>query len=188
MRRIIIIVLTLISTTSYSQRIKQLGQPNLLYYLPSIKSDNATFGTTNAIAGTATNNNAVAGNIGEYIQSVVASGSAVALSTGTTANVTSISLTAGDWDVTGVVDYAMTGATATNFLHGTSTTSATLGGQDSYAQKPFAFAGSNATLGDNAPLVRLSLSGTTTVYLVAQAAFSGGSVDAYGTIRARRVR
>jgi hypothetical protein len=149
---------------------------------------NVTFGTTNSIVGTATNNNAVAGNIGEYVQSVVASGSAVALSTGTTANVTSISLTAGDWDVTGVVDYAMTGATATNFLHGTSTTSATLGGQDSYAQKPFAFAGSNATLGDNAPLVRLSLSGTTTVYLVAQAAFSGGSVDAYGTIRARRVR
>jgi hypothetical protein len=125
---------------------------------------------------------------GEYVESVIASGSAVTLSTTTTANVTSISLTAGDWDVTGVVDYAMASATATNFNHGISTSSATLGGQDSYVQKPFAFSGSSATLGDNAPTVRISIGSTTTVYLVAQAIFSGGSIGAYGTIRARRVR
>lgn len=149
---------------------------------------NATFGTTNSIVGTATNNNAVAGNVGEYISSTIASGSAVALSSTATANVTSISLTAGDWDVTGVVDYVMTTATATNFLHGSSVTSATLGAQDTYSQKPFAFVGSSATLGDDIPVTRISLSATTTIYLVAQATFSGGSIGAYGTIRARRIR
>lgn len=140
------------------------------------------------ILGTTTNDAATAGNIGEYITGTIASGSAVALTTTTTADVTSISLTAGDWDVTGVVDYAMASATATNFQLGISTTSATLGAQDTYVQKPFAFAGSSATLGDNAPTVRVSISGTTTVYLVAQATFSGGSIAAYGTIRARRLR
>jgi hypothetical protein len=149
---------------------------------------NATFGTTNSIVGTATNNNAVAGNIGEYVSSTIALGGAVSLATTTTANVTSISLTAGDWDVTGVVDYAMTSATATNFNHGVSVTSATLGGQDMYVQKPFAFAGSSAVFGDAVPVTRISLASTTTIYLVAQATFSGGSVDAYGTIRARRIR
>jgi hypothetical protein len=151
-------------------------------------SGNVTFGATNSIVGTATNNNAVAGNIGEYISSTIASGSAVALSTTVTANVTSISLTAGDWDVTGVVDYVMTSATVTNFQHGSSATSATLGAQDTYLQKEVAFTGSSATYADIAPTTRISIASTTTVYLVSQATFSGGSVAAYGTIRARRVR
>jgi len=149
---------------------------------------NATFGTTNSIVGTATNNNAVAGNIGEYVQSVVTSGSAVSLTTATTANVTSVSLTAGDWRVEGVVDFVMTTATVTDFKHGISTTTSTLGGQDSYLQKPSAFAGSSATYADITPAIRVSLGSTTTVYLVAQSTFSGGSVDAYGTMKAWRVR
>ncbi|MGF6309478.1 hypothetical protein ABIB82_003924 [Bradyrhizobium sp. i1.8.4] len=57
---------------------------------------------------TNTNNNASAGNVGEFISSNVASGSAVALTTGTAADVTSISLTAGDWDVEGMVTFTTT--------------------------------------------------------------------------------
>lgn len=147
---------------------------------------NATFGTTNSIVGTATNNDAVAGNIGEYVSGTVALGSAVTLTTATTANVTSISLTAGDWDVTGVVDFDLSGTTVSDFLMGTSTTSATLGSQDTYLEQALPF--TSVTYSNNVPTVRYSLSSTTTVYLVTSLSFTGGAAKAYGTIRARRVR
>lgn len=149
---------------------------------------NATFGTTNAIVGTATNNSAVAGNVGEYVESNIASGSAVSLTTATSANVTSISLTAGDWDVEGIVNYSMTGATTANFSSGSNSTSATLGGENTFVYTPFAAAGLSDQLGEVIPVRRFSLSGTTTIYLIGNATFSVGSASAYGLIRARRVR
>lgn len=149
---------------------------------------NVTFGATNALVGTATNNNAVAGNIGEYVESNIASGSAVSLTTATSANVTSISLTAGDWDVVGIVNYSMTGATTANFSSGANSTSATLGGENTFTYTPFASAGLTDQLGNLIPTRRFSLSGTTTIYLVGNATFSVGSASAYGLIRARRVR
>ena len=61
---------------------------------------NATFaGTvtpTGGIVGTTTNNNAAAGCVGEYVSSAIEYASRVSLTTSTPANVTSISLTAGD--------------------------------------------------------------------------------------------
>lgn len=149
---------------------------------------NATFGTTNSIVGTTTNNNAVAGNIGEYVESNVVSGSAVSLTNATSTNITSISLTAGDWDVEGIVNYEMTGATTTNFSSGSSSTSATLGGENTFTYTPLSTAGFTDQLGNVIPTRRFSLSGTTTIYLVGQATFSVGSVDGYGMLRARRVR
>ena len=55
------------------------------------------------IPGTGAATNASAGNIGEYISSTVASGAPVALTTTVIANITSIALTAGDWDVWGSI-------------------------------------------------------------------------------------
>jgi len=55
-----------------------------------------TPGQTTGIVGTTTNNNAQAGSVGEYIESVIASGSSVSLTTSVMVNMTSISLTAGD--------------------------------------------------------------------------------------------
>src|SRR5882672_10433565 len=49
--------------------------------------------------GTAGNTAASAGNIGELISSTIASGSAVSLSNNAPANLTSISVTAGTWDI-----------------------------------------------------------------------------------------
>src|SRR4029077_4886616 len=51
------------------------------------------------LLGTATNDNATAGNVGEYIESVIPAGAAIAITSATNTNLTSISLTAGDWDV-----------------------------------------------------------------------------------------
>src|SRR5690349_16625741 len=66
-----------------------------------------------SLAGTATNDDAAAGKIGEYIESEVLSGSAVSLTTNTAANITSISLTAGDWDVWGAAVYQLGSGTTT---------------------------------------------------------------------------
>ncbi len=146
-----------------------------------------------AQAGVTDGSNAAAGMIGEYVSSAVASGSAVSLTTATTASVTSISLTAGDWDVTGLVEYIASSATvAANapIYAGIGSTSAGL----TDAQYSLLRAGAMTTASYSpwntidTPVVRFSLTSTTTIYLHAQATFTAGTMTAYGTIRARRVR
>ena len=149
-----------------------------------------------ATAGTTTNDNATAGNVGEFVTSMVAAGAAVALTTATGKNVTSMSLTAGDWDVSGQVDFVLSGVTATLFQSGISLTTNTLPAQvggsglgtDALVGVPLLTTVLSATYCQGIAPVRISLAITTTVYLVAQAAFSAGTNAAYGTLRARRVR
>ena len=132
------------------------------------------------------------GKIGEYISATVASGSAVSLSNNTPANVTSISLTPGDWDVW-VNGYFNGGATTTvgNLIVSISTTSATLNTANgnlavSQENNELIFGGSGQSL--NTGAVRISLAATTTVYFVAQAGFAVDTATAYGIIQARRRR
>ncbi|MGA7675145.1 MAG: DUF2793 domain-containing protein [Rhizomicrobium sp.] len=149
--------------------------------------------TTPTITGVTDGSSAAAGKVGEYVVSTIASGSAVSLTTATTANVTSIALTAGDWDVTGLVEFIAASATvAANapIYAGLGSTSATL----TDTQYSLMRAGAMTTTSYSpwnsidAPIVRLSLTATTTIYLQAQATFTAGTMTAYGTIRARRVR
>lgn len=149
----------------------------------------ASSGVSSAsISGTATNDNAAAGRLGEYLQAQVTVGSAVALTTGVTANVTSISLTAGDWDVTGVIDIHPAATTnINNVTIGSSATSATIGPQDSSVTDTYQVT-STVDLSHSIPVQRYSLAAPTTVYLVINATFSVSTLSAYGTIKARRVR
>lgn len=148
--------------------------------------------TTGQIPGTTTNGNATAGNIGEYISSTILSGAPVALTTATPANVTSISLTGGDWDVWGTVGYIANAATtATIFKGGINNVSATLPiAPGSGAEFELGLAvGAGATM----PVIavgsmRVTLSVTTTIYLVAQSTFAVNTMSAYGFIGARRRR
>jgi hypothetical protein len=141
-------------------------------------------------SGTSTNDDAAAGYVGEYISSTVLAGSAVSLTTNIAADITSISLTAGDWDVTGAIFQQPNGATVVTLIIGwISTTSASLptapnGGGEAL------WAGSVTGNGNSThpgPM-RLSLSGTTTVYLSTFVTFTTNTNSAYGIIRARRVR
>lgn len=152
---------------------------------------------TGQFPGTATNDNASAGNAGEYIESNIPLGSAVPLTTTVSANVASISLPAGDWDVTANVAYNPTGTTqtATLLFHSISQTSATNDSTTGNAYTLYRFstgalsAAANFTAAGVGP-VRKSLSATTTIFLVARADFTGTApgISAYGVIRARRVR
>ena len=140
------------------------------------------------LGGTTTNDNAEAGRIGEYVSATVASGSAIVIPNNTASNVTSISLTAGDWDVCGNVGFTMSG-TCNNVQCYISTTSATrpappnAGAFNELAGPSF----SNGTVLPTG-VTRLSLSSTTTVYLGAVVLAISGSVSVYGFIGARRAR
>jgi len=148
-------------------------------------------GSAKQLPGTATNDSASAGNLGEYVSSTVLAGSAVALTTSTAADLTSISLTAGDWDVSGAVFFQPGGATVTTLILGwASASSATLptapnsGAENLWSGSSAAGNANSSNFGPG----RFSLSGTTTIYLSTYASFTGGTNSAYGIIRARRVR
>jgi hypothetical protein len=136
--------------------------------------------------GTATNDNASTGNIGEFVQSLVAFGAAVSLTTATSANVTSISLTAGDWDVEANINFSSSGATSTASQGGIGTTTATLPTDGSQVYSGILAA--TAIISTTCPVKRISIAATTTVYLVASATFSAGTVSAFGNLVARRRR
>ena len=141
------------------------------------------------IFGTSTNDSAAAGYVGEVISSNVTTG--VTLTTATAANVTSISLTAGDWDVSGEVWIAVGAGGATGIAGSINTTSATLSGSSSFNQSRFSLtAAFTASINEIFPLraARVSLAATTTYYLIAQATFPSGATTATGNIIARRMR
>ncbi len=128
-------------------------------------------------------------DVSESTTSSVASGSAVALTSTTAADVTSISLAAGDYEITGVVGYLPAASTSITYkTGGSSSTSATIGALGS------SFALSQAAVVPGAvgqlhaiPAFRISLTATTTIYLVAQATFTVSTLGAYGLISARLI-
>ncbi len=139
---------------------------------------------------TATNDSATAGNVGEY--ATATQGSAQALTNNTALTITSVSLTAGDWDVSGTVGYAYAATTvAQTLVASISLTNnmldTTLGRLNSFN---FGSAGVTPKGGFtiSTPMTRLSLASTTTVFLIAQSGFTTSTTTATGTIRARRVR
>jgi hypothetical protein len=124
--------------------------------------------------------------LGEQIRSAIAQASAITLSNNTGANITSISLTAGIWDVSGVINFngSVTGTAFLGSISTTSTASGTLG--DNCVSSPYPPTGS-ADLSITIPSYRISLNTTTTVYLTTIALFTVGTLKAYGRISATRV-
>lgn len=151
------------------------------------------------IPGTTTNDNAPAGCIGEFISKTVLAANAVAANTAQVVNVTSISLSPGDWDVQGQIWIAQTGnfARAATNVTGIGTWVSAVS-----ATFPSVPAGSlNSLFGINIALVatnlpvlttgkvRFALAATTTIYLSGLTTFTGaGPIGLYGYIDARRAR
>lgn len=140
--------------------------------------------------GTQTNDSASAGDIGEYVESVVAFTNFPA--TGTYGDLTSISLTAGDWDVSLGVQARLNGATMTSgsvdcFIGTTSgnSSSGRVEGSNQVEIGPPTSAYQNTGFVSS---YRMSLSGTTTVYFKYRAFYSSGTPQATGRISARRRR
>jgi hypothetical protein len=136
--------------------------------------------------GTTTNDNANAGNVGEFQTNTTAS---TALTSGAVANAASLSLTAGDWDVQGVVQInPSAGTLLTIIIPGVSTVSATRPAFQQEVVQQFAFGELAQVVAT--PVVRVSIASTTTVYLTMLVVYTGGTgvTAAPGYLRARRVR
>lgn len=153
----------------------------------------ASFSDTGAtIKGTTTNDSAAVGYVGEYVVSSITASQNFPTSN-QYGDATSISLTAGDWDLWGLLQAEQTGATWTYAISAISITSGnfTTGITPGLNRNSGAWASSSTTptVVCLPVLYRLSLSATTTVYLKMQAVYSlGQPIVGACSLVARRVR
>lgn len=147
------------------------------------------------LPGTTTNDSACAGCVGALVTGSLVSGSAVLLSSNVPAQVTTISLPAGDWEMEGVVHFTGAATTGVAYLVAImSATTASGGAIDDSSFSKLVTGGTPTLFTSQTPQTmwsgktRVSLSGTTSYYLNAQGGFFTSTLSAYGVLRARRVR
>lgn len=159
----------------------------------ALLSGSLSFSTSGqGIVGTTSNDNAATGNVGQYVQTVGAD-SAWSTGTGDYGDLGSISLTAGDWDVTGIsMFYNSNSAGLSASILGIglvsgNSSSGLVYGQNTTYQTGVTSAGYTVTL--DVPAYRISLATTTIVYLKGSLSYGGGTPHIGGyRISARRVR
>lgn len=139
------------------------------------------------LPGVATSTAAGSGNVGQVVTAAAATGG---LTSGSPANVTSISLTHGDWDISfTAIGGTSAGTSLTDWTFAMSTTSASL--------TPIA---SSLALHERVPAeadhtasfahgpTQVLISATTTYFLNVSSSFTGTAPTASGVLRARRMR
>ena len=141
------------------------------------------------LLGVSTNSSAGAGYVGEYVSSI-AYNFVNNLSSGVTADVTSISLSAGDWTVCAEATISTitiaSGITAIRaWLTTTSASDPGIPNGGAYVSQTLASVGPPQTLPVGCQ--QLLLSGTTTVYLDVNVTFASGGLGKSGFIGARRM-
>lgn len=130
---------------------------------------------------------------GEVKSAAVASGAAVALTTGVTADVTSLSLEPGVWLVDAQASFSPAGTTSiTGLIVGVNTASATIPAPDTIGacrnqQSGAAYVpgANNQVLGAGSAIITVTT--TTPVYLVVRGAFTIAALSAFGKIQAQRL-
>lgn len=156
----------------------------------SLNSNLAFNPTTSGIVGTNTNDSASAGNVGQVISAQVTTFANTG-ATGTTSDITSISVPAGDWliDALGVIKN--NAATVTSWIIGVGTvvgddlTNVTDGTTRADGINPNAIE-TQITLA--IPGYHVQFSATTTLYLKIHPNFSAGQPQGAGRITAARIR
>lgn len=135
-------------------------------------------GTTSAIG-------APAGAVGEVITSFIPVASAISLTNATPANVTSLSLPAGDWMIEGNINFAGNTTNIMLAICWSSFTSASV--PDASLYNGFsAGSGMFNGIGISIPKQNYRFSSTTIIYLSCQADFGSGTVTACGSLQAQR--
>jgi hypothetical protein len=145
--------------------------------------------TAGQLPGTATNDNATTGNVGESVDGAVVTGSAVSLVTGTPKTVVSIPVPAGDWEIDCNAYFNAGGTTVVTSMTVsislvTNTLDLTAG---RWGQQVCNLTGP-PTLNASVPSARFNFATTTTVFLVVQSGFTTSTQAAWGNIHARRPR
>lgn len=130
---------------------------------------------------------------GTVVLSQVLAASALSLTTATSSQIASLSLTAGDWDITGNVGFISASASFVN-ISGWIDTSATFSGdfetaaRITYIPSTVINTPTNGVPKFSLGTRRFSITATTTISLYAQASFTASTATAFGFISARRVR
>lgn len=185
------------SGTAANRFVKQVslnaGESALGFYDNTTARWRINKNTDGQYPGTTTNDAATAGNIGENFRSIVSTYTNYT-TTATYQNITSITLPAGDYEISAQFTFSSNGATitaASDAIFVISTTTASASGSiegESIAYIPqAALLGTSHESSSIAPY-RVSLSGSTTYYLNTQASFTLGNPQFVGSIRALRVR
>lgn len=167
--------------------------------ISAITTDATTAAVT--LQGTTTNDSAAAGKVGEVASASRLRSAATGATTATSLNVTAaaLSLTAGDWDVSGYIGFLPAATTSITVLKAAiSKTTATLPASDTFGVQTSGELGTQFSTAANVPgandillpLVgcRISLTATTNIFLVANATFTVSTLTVYGSLCARRVR
>lgn len=140
----------------------------------------------NAIAGTAINTSGSQSGTHTLFSRTV-------LTTGTTANFCALSLTAGDWEVTGTLGCVFGPAANVTYISGGWATAITTVDQTPGRATIISYAGGTVlgnTVNSQAPFPtsRLSISATTTVYAFINVGFTVDTAEVFGSLTARRMR
>lgn len=181
---------TVVSDISLGGSLAVSGKSTLASVVATIVS--ATTVSPGSITGTATNDNAPAGAVGEYFEIEVSAGAAISLSNGQTNNAAKLPLGAGDWDVWANAGFLGTGSTTTTqFIAGLNTVSSALPtapGKGGYFKTSFAGGAGTADHVFQVGMIRVPVAVSANVYLGVQGTFAASTLKGYGFIGARRRR
>lgn len=156
-----------------------------------IISTSGAISPSGGTVGTTTNDSAAAGIVGEYKESIISVATNFPGASGAYGDMTSLSLTAGDWDVSLAVYLVQNGATITPSVRAgisaTSGNSATglVPGSNAFNTLPPTAASESFVV---VPNYRVSLSGTTTYYAKLVGTYSVANPQFLCRFSARRVR
>lgn len=186
------------NTYDISAWIENPSDPNPSF-IPVIITSKTTTGFTILVAGNPdtanyklrwrVGNTIAPSNIGEYISASLAFGSATALVNNVGKTVCSIPLSAGDWEINGVVAYVAAASTSITRMYAsigpTDNTSQSAPNVTTFVSAAFV-PGSSQFPSFPTPSYRFSLPSPAIIYLVALASFSVSTLSAFGNISARR--
>jgi hypothetical protein len=131
--------------------------------------------SNSTVAGTILGDSAATGIVGEYIE---ITGSSTNIPQNTATNIVTLALSAGDWDVQGIVQVSA----ISTITSGCSLSATGIGKLGSYV----IWGPSAQTF--SVPVIRVSLSTASNIYLPVTAMYSGTACTATGYMRARRMR
>jgi hypothetical protein len=142
----------------------------------------------NGIRGTSDDDDACSGCIGEYQESIISNQSVGA--SAQYSDITSISLTSGDWDADVCVAFTPNGATITENGFGVTPYSGNDGTGLLTAHNTIQLTNATSTLNSAGCIsnVRFSLSATTTIYAKQYLVYTVATPKVYSRLSARRVR
>lgn len=165
-----------------------------LLFSTSVFADSFSQYSSGQILGTNTNDNACAGCVGEVLSQSISAASQIAIPNSTVTAIATITLTPGDWDVSGVcsITPSATAATVTYTQCGINTSATVFGGvTGGNSSNPSVYTAGGAlvqSLPTGIRQVQVASGSTTQIWMLGQILFSGTVSNAYGFIRARRVR